>query len=90
MDGSRPLKKRKKSEKPKGEWKKAWNSCNGTRIGAVCFRPAKTGCFPKQIGMKRVNDIGGETFVEEKSEDAAAVMPGGFKSCFSFAQFLCA
>ena len=36
--------------------------------------------------MERVNDIGGQTFVKEKSEDVVAVMPGGFKSYFYFTQ----
>ena len=39
--------------------------------------------------MERVNDIGGQTFVKEKSEDVVAVMPGGFKSYFYFAQIRC-
>ena len=39
--------------------------------------------------MKRVNDIGGQTFVKEESEDVVAVMPGGFKSYFYFAQIRC-
>ena len=36
--------------------------------------------------MKRVDDTGGKTFVQEKSQDVVAVMPGGFKSYFYFAQ----
>lgn len=36
--------------------------------------------------MKRVNDVGGKTFVKEKSENVVAVMAGGLKSYFYFGQ----
>ena len=39
--------------------------------------------------MERVNDIGGQTFVKEKSEDVVAVVTGGLESYFYFAQIRC-
>ena len=39
--------------------------------------------------MQRVDDIGGQTFVKEKSEDVVAVMTGGLKSYFYIAQIRC-
>ena len=39
--------------------------------------------------MERVNDIGGETFVKEKSENVVAVMASSLKSYFYFAQIRC-
>ena len=39
--------------------------------------------------MQRIDDIGRQTFVKQKSEQIVAVMSCGFQSCFCFAQIFC-
>ena len=39
--------------------------------------------------MERVNDVGWQAFVKEKSHNVVAVVTGGFESYFYFAQISC-
>ena len=39
--------------------------------------------------MKRVQDKGGQTFAQEKTEDVVAVMAGGLESYFYIVQIAC-
>ena len=39
--------------------------------------------------MERIQDIGGETFIQQESEEIVTVMTGGFEPYFHFAQILC-
>lgn len=44
------------------------------------------GRFVKQVGVEQVQDKGGRTFAEEKTENVVAVMAGVFESYFYFVQ----
>ena len=58
-------------------------------INRIGFRSAETFCFPKQIGVKGIYDIGVQTFVKKKSQQVVAVMTSCLKSYFYFAQIRC-
>ena len=59
------------------------------RINRIGFRTAETIRFPIQIGVKRIYDIGVQTFVKNKSQQVVAVMTSCLKSYFYFAQIRC-
>ena len=39
--------------------------------------------------MQWIDDIGGQTFVKQESEEIVAVMPGGLESYFYLGQIMC-
>ena len=55
------------------------HSCNGSRIDTVCLGFAKAQAFPVEVGVQRIDDVGVQTFVKQKSEDVVAVMSGSLK-----------
>ena len=60
------------------------HSCNGSCIDTVCLRFAKAKALSVEVGVQRIDDIGGQTFVKQKSENVVAVMSGGLKPYFYF------
>ena len=60
------------------------HSCDGSRINTVSLRFAKARAFPVEVGVQRIDDVGGQTFVKQKSEDVVAVMSGSLKPYFYF------
>ena|GEM_PF-6087099 len=60
--------------------------CNSSGINLIGLGFHKAETLPVEIGMKRVDDKGGETFVEQETEQIVAVMSGGLKPYFYFAQ----
>ena len=60
------------------------HSCNGSRIDTVCLGFAKAQAFPVEVGVQRIDDVGVQTFVKQKSEDVVAVMSGSLKPYFYF------
>ena len=60
------------------------HSCNGSRIDTVSLGFAKAQAFPVEVGVQRIDDVGVQTFVKQKSEDVVAVMSGSLKPYFYF------
>lgn len=60
------------------------HSCNGSRIDTVCLRFTKAQAFPVEIGVQRIDDVGWQAFVKQKSEDVVAVVSGSLKPYFYF------
>ena len=60
------------------------HSCNGSRIDTVCLRLTKAEAFAVKVGVQRIDDRGGHTFVKQKSEDVVAVVSGCLKPYFYF------
>ncbi len=58
-------------------------------VNELSLRFAKTQAFPIEVGVQRIDDAGVQTFVKQKSEDAAAVMSGSLKSCLYFVFRVC-
>ena len=60
------------------------HSCNGSRINIVSLGFAKTQAFPVEVGVQWIDDVGGQTFVKQKSKDVVAVVSSSLKSYFYF------
>ena len=60
------------------------HSCNGSRIDTVSLGFAKAQAFPVEVGVQRIDDIGWQAFIKQKSEDVVAVVSGSLKSYFYF------
>ena len=60
------------------------HSCNGSRIDTVSLGFAKAQAFPVKVGVQRIDKIGWQTFVKQKSEDVVAVVSGSLKPYFYF------
>ena len=48
----------------------------------VCLCPSETETFSVKVCVQRVQDIGVQTVVKEKTENVVAVMPGRLKPYF--------
>ena len=60
------------------------NSRNGSCIDPVSLGFSKGQAFSVQVGVQRIDNIGGQTFVKQKSENVVAVVSGSLKSYLYF------
>ena len=60
------------------------HGCNGSRIDTVGLGFTKAQTFPVEVGVQRIDKVGWQTFVKQKSEDVVAVVSGSLKSYFHF------
>ena len=56
------------------------NSGNGTGINLIRIDLSKTQPFSVKIGMQRMDNEGGQTFIKKESRQILAVVSGGFQS----------
>ena len=50
------------------------HSCNSFSIHPISLGFTKTHAFSIQVGMQRIDNVGGQTLVNQKSENVVAVM----------------
>ena len=57
---------------------------NGSGIDLIRFRFSKAETFSVKICVERIDDQGGQTFINEITEQVVRVVSGGFQSYFYF------
>ena len=57
---------------------------NGSGIDLIRFRFSKAETFSVKICVERIDDIGGQTFVNEITEQVVRVVSSGFQFYFNF------
>ena len=60
------------------------HSCNGSCIDLISLGFAETQVFSLKVGVQRIDDIGWQTFAQQKSENVIAVVSSSLKSAFYF------
>lgn len=60
------------------------HSCNGSCIDPISLGFAETQVFSLKVGVQRIDDIGWQTFAQQKSENVIAVVSSSLKSAFYF------
>ena len=59
-------------------------SCNGSRIDTVSLVFAKAQAFSVEVGVQRIDDVGVQAFVKQKSKNVVAVVSGSLKPYLYF------
>ena len=60
------------------------HSCNGSRIDTVSLGFTKAQAFSVEVGVQRIDDVGVQAFVKQKSKNVVAVVSGSLKPYFYF------
>ena len=66
------------------------HSCNSFSIHPISLGFTKTHALSIQVGMQRIDNVGGQTLVNQKSENVVAVMSSSLKPYFYFIIRTCA